>query len=116
MSLRVSTPRRLNSACSGLMYSGVPTIWAKPVCRVRSVKGSSSLGHAEVDDLGNGDAIVGGDEHVGRLEIAMDDPLGVGVLDGAANLHEHVEPLPHGQPGLVTVVGDGDAAARSITK
>ncbi len=37
MSLRVSTSSPLISACSGLMYSGVPIIWAKPVNSVRSV-------------------------------------------------------------------------------
>ena len=37
MSLRVSTSRPLSSACSGLMYSGVPISWAKPVKSVFSV-------------------------------------------------------------------------------
>ena len=37
MSLRVSTSRPLSSACSGLMYSGVPIICAKPVNSVLSV-------------------------------------------------------------------------------
>ena len=39
MSVRVSTSRLLNSACSGLMYSGVPIITPWAVCSVRSVSG-----------------------------------------------------------------------------
>src|SRR5947207_1004511 len=37
MSLRVSTSRPLIWACSGLMYNGVPIIWAKFVKDVRDV-------------------------------------------------------------------------------
>jgi hypothetical protein len=37
MSDRVSTSSWLNSACSGAMYSGVPTTAPNPVCSVRSV-------------------------------------------------------------------------------
>ena len=37
MSDRVSTSRSLIPACSGLMYKGVPTIWAAPVKSVLSV-------------------------------------------------------------------------------
>ena len=37
MSLRVSTPRALISACSGLMYSSVPIIAPNCVNKVRSV-------------------------------------------------------------------------------
>ena len=36
-SARVSMSTPLSSACSGAMYSGVPTIWKWPVCSVRSV-------------------------------------------------------------------------------
>ena len=39
MSLRVSMSSWLNSACSGDMYSNVPTMAPKPVTRVLSVKG-----------------------------------------------------------------------------
>ena len=37
MSLRVSMSTPESSACSGLMYSGVPMSWAKPVNMVFSV-------------------------------------------------------------------------------
>ena len=42
MSLRVSMSRPLGPACSGDMYSGVPTIWAKPVTSDLSVRSSPS--------------------------------------------------------------------------
>jgi len=38
MSLRVSTSTPERSACSGLMYIGVPMSWWKPVLSVRSVR------------------------------------------------------------------------------
>ena len=38
MSLRVSTSTADSSACSGLMYRGVPISWAKPVNSVLSVR------------------------------------------------------------------------------
>ena len=39
MSLRVSMSRLFSSACSGLMYSGVPTTAPRPVNSVCSVSG-----------------------------------------------------------------------------
>ena len=51
------------------------------------------LGDAEVDDLGHRLAVVQRDQDVGRLEVAVDDPLLVGVLDGLADLDEQLQPL-----------------------
>jgi hypothetical protein len=52
------------------------------------------LGDAEVDDLGGGFAVVGeGDEDVGGFEVAVNDALVVGVLDGLADGHEEPESL-----------------------
>ena len=51
------------------------------------------LGDAEVDDLGHGLAVVQRDQDVGRLDVAVDDSLLVGVLDGVADLDEQLQPL-----------------------
>ena len=67
------------------------------------------LGDAEVDDLGDGHAVVERDEDVGRLDVAVDDPLLVGVLDGAADGDEELEPLAGAEPVVVAVVVDGDS-------
>jgi hypothetical protein len=52
---------------------------------------------------------VEGDEDVGRLDVAVDDPLLVRVLDGAADEHEQPQPLAGRELGPVAVVGDRDA-------
>ncbi len=67
------------------------------------------LGHAEVDHLGHGLAVVGGDQDIGRFEVAVDDPFLVGVLHGLANLHKQGEPLSRRELMLVAEPGDGDA-------
>ena len=51
------------------------------------------LGDAEVDDLGHGHAVVQRDQDVGRLDVAVDDALLVGVLDGLADLDEQLQAL-----------------------
>ena len=59
MSLRVSTSSPLTSACSGLMYTGVPTSCAEPVVKRRVGQPLlGRLGDAEVDDLGHRLAVV----------------------------------------------------------
>ena len=64
------------------------------------------LGDAEVDDLGRGPAVDLGDQHVARLQVAVDDPLLVGVLHGLADRDEQLQPGPHREPLPVAVVGD----------
>ena len=51
------------------------------------------LGHAEVDHLRHRLAVVHRDQDVRRLEVAVDDPLLVGVLDRLADLHEQRQPV-----------------------
>jgi hypothetical protein len=51
------------------------------------------LRHAEVQQLGH---VAGGDEDVGRLEVAVDDQVLVGVLDRRAHRAEQLHPRPHG--------------------
>ena len=77
------------------MYSGVPTTAPKPVNSVFSVSGwPGRLGHAEVDHLRHRLAVVQGDQDVGRLEVAVDDALLVGVLHRLADRDEQLQPLP----------------------
>ena len=51
------------------------------------------LGHAEVDHLGHGPAVVACDQHVRRFEIAVNDAFLVRVLHRLADLDEQFEPL-----------------------
>ena len=72
-------PASAPTACSGAMYSGVPTV--RPV-HVR-LPSASRARQAEVGDLGDrpgqrairGRAGVGLEQDVGRLQVAVDDPL-----------------------------------------
>ena len=73
------------SACSGDMYVGVPTI-APVSARLWSVRlNSVALATPKSMTLGVGPAVDLGDHHVGRLEVAVDDPLLVGVLHRLAD-------------------------------
>ena len=67
------------------------------------------LGDAEVDDLGNRHTVVERDQDVRRLQVAVDDPLLVGVLHGPADEHEQLQPLPDRELLSVAVLGDGQA-------
>ena len=87
--------RALISACSGLMYSSVPTIWPISV-------NSVSLGQLLVPvalatpksiTLGTGLPSWMHDQHVGRLDVAVDDAFLVGVLDRLADRDEQLQPL-----------------------
>ena len=67
------------------------------------------LGHAEVDHLDDRGRVVPRDQDVTRLDVAVDDPLLVGVLDGRAHLEEQFQPPPRGQVILVAERGHGRA-------
>ncbi len=56
------------------------------------------LGDAEVDDLGRGPAVDLGDQHVAGLQVAVDDPLLVGVLHRLADGDEQLQPGPDREP------------------
>jgi hypothetical protein len=66
------------------------------------------LGDAEVDDLGYGPPVLERDEHVRRLQVAVDDPLLVGVLHPLAHLDEQLEALAGAQAVRVAVLVEGD--------
>jgi hypothetical protein len=56
------------------------------------------LGDAEVDHLGNRHPVADHDQHVGRLEIPVDHPLLVRVLDRVAHRGEQLHAPPHAHP------------------
>ena len=68
------------------------------------------LRNSKINHLRHGHAVVDGHEDVRRLDVAVDDPFLVRVLDGLANLDEQVEPIARGKPGFVTILRDLDAA------
>ena len=91
---RVSMSRLFSSACSGLMYSGVPTTAPNPVTSVCSVSGCpAALATPKSITFDDRLAVVRGDQDVRRLEVPVDDPLLVGVLDRLADLDEQLQPL-----------------------
>ena len=57
------------------------------------------LGDAEIDHLRHRHAVVQRHEDVRRLDVAVDDPLLVRVLDGLADLDEQIEPFLGGEIG-----------------
>src|SRR6185503_2392135 len=69
------------------------------------------LGDAKVDDLWQWRPthVAGSHEQVARLEITVDDTLGVRVLHGAANLDEQLQPLFDRKAASVAILGDRDA-------
>ncbi len=71
----------------------------RPETRVHRALGeplAGRLGHAEIDDLGDRPAVIGRDQDVRRLDVAVDDPLLVGVLDRLADRQEQLQPLAEG--------------------
>ena len=78
MSLRSSA--RPCSSCSGDRYAGVPSDLARARDDVAVAGVPAPLGDAEVDE---DDAPLGREEHVRRLEVAVDDP---GVVRGDERL------------------------------
>ena len=92
------------------MYSSVPIIWPNSVNIVRSVScWAVALATPKSITLGTGAVVVLGDEDVRGLEVAVDDALLVGVLDGLADRREQFEPLAEREVFFVAVLGDGDA-------
>ena len=81
------------------------------ICCVRvSVKSSrpadEQLGQAEIGDLDAADPV---EQHVFGLDVAMHDPLIVGVLQGVANLRHDRQGLARGQPARADRLPQVDA-------
>ena len=83
-------------ACSGghvlertqnLANSGKERLVGEPVSRFHC------LGQAEVDNFRNRFPVVGVDDNVARLEIAMNDPFLVRMLHAGTNIEKQFEPL-----------------------
>ena len=81
-------------ACSGARYWAVPITW--PGLGQRDLVGEA--GDAEVRDL---DAAVRGDQEVARLDVAVDQALGVGHRKGARRLGDHGQGAVRGEHLLV---------------
>ena len=64
------------------------------------------LGHTEVDDLRHRQSVLLGHQHVGRLEVAVQDRLLVRVLHAVTDLTKQIQALAHRQPLLVAVLRD----------
>ena len=100
------------------MYSGVPITWPNSV--IGGVLGEPlrrGLGDAEVDDLRDPFIVLRRDEDVGRLDVAVDDPLLMRVLHAFADVHEQDEASFDGEAVLVAVIGDrnaGDVLHREV--
>ena len=111
-SLRVSTSSALIPTCSGAMYKGVPTMVPKAVYSVCSVSAWTlqRLSQTEVDHLGNRPAVVLSDQNVRRLDVAVDDPFLMGMLNRLANLHEQFQPIRNRHPPLVAVLREWNSA------
>ena len=65
--------------------------------------------HTEVDDLGDGLVVVHRHQDVGRLDVAVDDPLLMRVLNGVTDRQEQLQPLAGSKLVSVTEVGNRDA-------
>ncbi len=117
MSLRVSMSRPLNWACSGLMYSGVPIICAKPVKSVLSVSCCpSALATPKSITLTTGTPSCSVTMTFEGFKSRWMMPLWCGVLHGMADVREQRQPLSGGQAVLIAVVGDRHALTSSMTK
>ena len=86
--VRSRSPRH----CSGDMYAAVPTVQLAAVSCVTS----RSLAMPKSVSLSGA---VGQDHQVGRLEVAVDDALLVGVLQGGAELLAERDDLFPGDAG-----------------
>ena len=62
-------------------------------------------GDAEIDHLGDRPSVLGGDENVGRLEIAMDDPLLVRRVHRAADGRQELDARPDREAPGVAIGG-----------
>ncbi len=92
------------------MYSGVPATLPKAVnsALLGQPHAAGGLGQAEVDHLGHRLIVMGLDQDVGGLEVAVDDPLLVRVLHRRAHLAEQREPGAQVEAMGVAILGDRD--------
>src|SRR5262249_49663218 len=84
--------------------------WADEQQRPLGEPWPRGLGDTEIDEFDDRHAIARGHEHIGRLQVAMNDAFLMGVLYSAAQVPEEYKPLAHCQPILVAVLRDGQSA------
>ena len=98
-------------SCSGAANSGVsgPSADAGHGRDIRVRVGVNELGDAEIEQL---DLTVGSHEHIGRLDVAMHDQVGVRVGDGL----EHIEEQAHAglEPERVMIAVGVDVLALDV--
>src|SRR5919109_4168535 len=98
MSERVSMSSPLSWACSGLMYKGVPIIWAKFVNSVFSVNCCPvALAMPKSITLTTALSSCSVTKILGRFQVAVNDALLVGVLHRLADRDIQLQPLPDRQ-------------------
>ena len=95
--LRAGVLRRPNE----LAEMGEPGLLHRPFVR--------GLRDPEIDHLGNRSAVAFHDQHVRRLQVAMDHTLLVRMVDRMADREEEDESLPGGHPLAIAILCDGRA-------
>ena len=118
MSTRRSVSLR-PAACSGAMYSGVPNTEPARVSRgpaAVAARRGCDLRDAEVDDLDEvGPALAIDEEHVLRLEVAVDDALVVRGAERARDLRGDVGPRAAGGNGAPCLIARRQRRGRRRT-
>ena len=79
--------------------------------RPRRSRGLGKFGQTEIEDLGQA---APGDEHVGRLDVAMNDAFGVGYVQSVGNLNAEIENALERQRLAANVVAQGFAVENSM--
>src|SRR5207248_6632507 len=97
--------RLFSSACSGDMYSSVPTIWPTSVNIVRSVSFCAvALATPKSMTFGTGLPSYSAISTFDGFRIAMDDAFLVGMLHGLADRNEQLQPFFRRQVFLVAIL------------
>ena len=67
------------------------------------------LRDTEIDNLRNRAAVFYGDQNVSGLDVTMDDPFLMGMVNRLADLDKQIEPVADTEAVAITVVGDRNA-------
>src|SRR5215471_2841243 len=88
------------------MSSALNLIRADSSSSTTSERRSLSATTTEINDLGHRHAVVGGDQDVGGLEVAMNDAFLMRMLHRVADLDKQLQPFLGGEIMLIAVLGD----------
>ena len=86
--------------CSGAMKSGVPRAWPSRGQAAVDLLLAGRLGQAEVEHLDRRLVPLAGEHQVARLDVAVDEPFLVGVLEPQGRLVDEVAGVGHRQRPL----------------